>query len=881
MIDLHKIKVIEQIESTKERIDAYIDYLFEIRKFNPEKSIEIANTVIDLAASIGDKIGQGRALNHKGFCHALKADYQESLAALDKAMQLAKSIPDNGLEARVNKNYGAVYRDLGKLSDAFSYYEEAILIYEKIGREAELGGVLLQISNLHLDLYEYENALDYALRCIPLFETQEKSKLEAEVHYTLGNIYFKQENFDCANEEFEKSRSLSEPASINYMLAEIGLGQVRCMQGDYKVAREILEPGLVQAQELDHIEGRITAHYYLGKVLFKREHLENAKKHFEKAYELAVEHSRRHNVMSIHGMLSELYEKMGEIAKAFFHLKAFEKLKEEIFQQNTINKLRHLQTKQEIELATKEKEVATKTATLKQQFIANMSHEIRTPMNAILGMTRILNEKEPSPDQARYLGYIEKSALDLLIIINDILDFSKIEAGKVRIEKINFSLKDALKNVVNTLRIKAHEKGLKLWFEMQDNVPEAVQGDPTRLTQVLINLVGNAIKFTEKGKVDIIVFLEKVEGEKHYVKFQVIDTGIGISEDYVHKIFESFSQAGTDLARKFGGTGLGLTISKELVELMNGEIGVKSRLGEGTTFEFSIPFIIPSVHISEVKAKVFTLNDSEKSVLNNMHTLLAEDNEFNKILAEDVLLDMAPKMKITHAENGVDVLEILEEHAVDLILMDIQMPVMNGLEATKEIRKTNKALPIIAMTANVMQDDIETYLENGMDDHVPKPFTKDDLFTKILKHVDQEYVLAHSKNIKFENNTDELKVTDAPLLSETKYVDDSFLRSFTGGEPEKMKKYIHLFLDNAPKMLERLAAAVEEKQYGEIKIAAHSLKSQLKYLGVGEEHSGVYALEQMGAHNIGFELIILAFEKLKHVLEASFLEANEMIEKLD
>lgn len=880
MIDSHKIKVIELISSTKERIDAYIDYLFEIRKFNPEKSIEIANEVIRLAEQIDDKLGQGRALNHKGFCHTLKADYQEALVALDKAMMLAKAIPDQGLEARVNKNYGTVYRDLGKLSDAFSYYEEAILIYEKLGRETELGGVLLQISNLHLDLYEYENALEYALRCITLFESPNVVKREAEVRYTLGNIYFKQENFACANDEFEKSRSLSEPESINYMLAEIGLGQVSCQLGNYKIAKEILELGLAQAKVLDHIEGRITAHYYLGKVLFKREHLQNAKKHFKRAYELAVEHSRRHNVMSIHGMLSELYEKMGRIDKAFFHLKAFEKLKEEIFQQNTINKLRHLQTKQEIELATKEKEVATKTATLKQQFIANMSHEIRTPMNAILGMTRILNEKEPRADQTRYLGYIEQSANNLLVIINDILDFSKIEAGKVRIEKINFSLKDALKNVVNTLRIKAEEKGLKLWFEMKNNVPSSVQGDPTRLTQILINLVGNAIKFTEKGRVDIVVFLEKIEGDNHYVKFQVIDTGIGISEDYVHKIFESFSQAGTDLARKYGGTGLGLTISKELVELMSGSIGVKSELGEGTTFEFTIPFVLSNMQLTHAQAKVFTLSDEEKWVLNNMHVLLAEDNEFNKILAEDVLQDMAPKMRISHAENGIEVLEFLQDNAVDLVLMDIQMPLMNGLEATKEIRKTNKELPIIAMTANVMQDDIETYLDNGMDSHVPKPFTKEDLFTKILKHVNREKLKMIESNAEATNAKD--KVTEEPEpIASMQYIDDSFLLSFTNGKADKMKKYIHLFLDNAPQMLERLEQAVVHKNHAEIKIAAHSLKSQLNYLGVAESQSGVYALEQMGTNQTDFDIIKIAFEKLKVVLHATFIEARNKIASLE
>ncbi len=874
-----KLQELRTIKNPKERLPALLEFVFDLRRFDAERALEVCDEIIDDAREERDELSEGRAYNHKGFCFALRAEYQDGLSALDKARRIAVTLRDNALRARVSKNYGSIYRDLGRLSDAFTHYEKALRLNEKLHEEKETAVVLLQIANLHLDLYEYENALEYAKRALPLFEHSGDINRIAEAYYTLGNICFKQDHFRNAKKAYKKVQHLSDQESINYMLGEIGLGKVAFRLEKHDKALQKLNSGLKLANMHENAEGFITSHFYIGRVLFDNEKFEDAKSHFKIAYQSAVEHSRRHDVMSIHGMLAELYEKLENLPKAYKHLKAYEQLKEEIFQENTINKLRHLQTKQEIQMATKEKEVAEKTATLKQQFIANMSHEIRTPMNAIVGMSRILWEKNPKPEQKKYLNAIRQSADNLLVIINDILDFSKIEAGKVRIEQINFSLKDCLKNVVNMLRIKAEEKGLTIWFSMQENVPDMVSGDPTRLTQILINLVGNAVKFTEEGRVDIEVFLEKIERDNHYIHFQVIDTGIGISEDYVNKIFESFTQAGTDLARKYGGTGLGLTISKELVELMEGEIAVKSKLGEGTTFEFILPFTIPQGTETKVNVEKFVFSDEELLCLNNATILLAEDNEFNQILAEDVLLDVAPKMKILHAENGVDVLEILEKHTVDLILMDIQMPVKNGVEATKEIRKTNKQLPILAMTANVMQDDITSYLACGMNDHIPKPFDKDDLFMKMLRFLDKEKILKHAVN-ELPIKIPELQIiaTEEPQLQNL--IDDTFLQSFTGGNADKMKKYLNLFIDNAPKMMEKIYQGMQQKQHEDIKIGAHSLKSQLRYLGVAEEVSGIYTLEQMGTNKKDFDLILSQYKQLRKVFIQTLEEAQQRVRNI-
>jgi signal transduction histidine kinase/CheY-like chemotaxis protein len=872
---LHPIR---KIADTKERINAMLAYIFEIRKYDTEMALQLCEEIKTLALDANYPEAKARALNHQGYCYAIRADYELGLSVLDEAYELTHESGSRAIEARVYKNYGSIKRELGLLSEAQTYYEKALNLNEKLGEEMEKANVLLQISNLHLDLYEYKNALEYAKLALPLLGKHNDQNRIAEAHFTLGNIYFKQERFGYALKSYKRVKSLTDEESRGFMLAEIGRGKVAYKTDKSDKALERLHRGLKLALHHDNTEGYITSNFYIGRVLCKSGDYDKAMEHIQTALQSAELHSRRHDVMSIHGVIAELYEKQNDLPKAYEHLKKYEQLKEEIFQENTINKLRHLQTKQEIQLATKEKEVAEKTATLKQQFIANMSHEIRTPMNAIVGMSRILWEKNPRDDQKKYLSAIRQSADSLLVIINDILDFSKIEAGKVRIEQINFSLKDCLKNVVNILRIKAEEKGLKLWFEMSDNVPQTVTGDPTRLTQVLINLVGNAVKFTEEGRVDIHVYLEKIEEDKHYVHFQVIDTGIGISEDYVNKIFESFTQAGTDLARKFGGTGLGLTISKELVELMNGTIGVKSVLQEGTTFDFCIPFSVPKgVNIEEDTAD-FVLSNDELRCLNSAVVLLAEDNEFNRILAEDVLKDMAPNMKIVSAENGIEVLEVLEKEEVDLILMDIQMPLKNGLEATKEIRLTNKELPILAMTANVMQDDIENYLASGMNNHIPKPFDKEDLFRKMLNVLNKESILSRAPNdLSMQNQSEKNEVQSV----KSKLIDDTFLNSFTGGRSEKMKKYLNLFKENAPLMMEKIYQGIQNENYEEVKIGAHSLKSQLRYLGVGEDVSGVYSLEQMASKKESINDIEKQYEQLRDVFQKAMQEVEDRIVNLN
>lgn len=372
----------------------------------------------------------------------------------------------------------------------------------------------------------------------------------------------------------------------------------------------------------------------------------------------------------------------------------------------------------------------------KEEFLANMSHEIRTPMNAIMGMTRLLIDKDPKETQKRYLRAIRQSSDNLLVIINDILDLSKIDAGKMELEQVPFILRNLLNNLEEIMKFKSEEKNLAFSIEIDDNIPECIIGDPVRLNQILINLTGNAIKFTESGYVKVICKLLKRENDRQLISFIVKDTGVGIASDKLDGIFESFSQADKATTRKFGGTGLGLSISKKLVDLAGGKIIAESELGKGSEFRVELPFETGDPALAIDNKQNVVINDA--ILQHDLQILLVEDNEFNQMVAIDSIESYFSNAKIDVAENGKIALEKLKAKNYSLILMDVQMPVMDGYETSREIRlltdKQKRLIPIVAMTASVIKSEVDKCYESGMTDFISKPFETEDLIQKISKY---------------------------------------------------------------------------------------------------------------------------------------------------
>lgn len=388
------------------------------------------------------------------------------------------------------------------------------------------------------------------------------------------------------------------------------------------------------------------------------------------------------------------------------------------------------EAKESLSQAMREKEAAEESARFKQQFLANMSHEIRTPLNAILGMTHLLLDKEPREDQLRYLRAMRQASGNLLGIINDILDVSKIEAGKIVLEHIDFDLRETVDGVYQTLHLKAEENQIRFIQTVADAVPAWIKGDPTRVTQVLTNLAGNAIKFTPQGgQIDVTVTVEKGTGQD-WLRFDVKDTGIGIAPEQLGKIFDSFSQESSDTTRKFGGTGLGLTISRELVELMGGTLQVSSTKGVGTTFWFLLPCTPGEARQREERKTGSTILSRELIVL------LAEDQPMNQMVACDTLEGLFPGIRVDVANNGQEAVDQAGNQQYDLIFMDVHMPVKDGYTATQEIRASdgpNARTPILALTANAVKEEIDKCIAAGMDRHLAKPFDPEKLKSTVIE----------------------------------------------------------------------------------------------------------------------------------------------------
>ncbi|WP_367771025.1 response regulator [Flavobacterium sp. WC2421] len=380
------------------------------------------------------------------------------------------------------------------------------------------------------------------------------------------------------------------------------------------------------------------------------------------------------------------------------------------------------------------KNIAENSVRIKERFLTNMSHEIRTPMNGIIGFASILEFTELDGNQKQSVEAIKIAGKNLMVIINDILDLSKIEADKMTFESIEFSLSKTVNSVIELLSPLSNEKKVILKSTIDPKINDALIGDPTRLSQILINLVGNALKFTEQGQVELVVNQEKKADKSTLVLFNVIDTGIGIPEDKIDAIFESFNQASNETTRKFGGTGLGLTITRKLIELQGGSIKVKSELLKGSEFSFGIQYKIAelnSIDLNRVLAKQLDF-----SFLENKNILLVEDNKINQLLTKKVFEKWNKQIEI--AENGLIALEKIIENQYDIILMDIQMPEMDGNEVTEKVRNLpgiKSKVPIIALTAHATADEERRCINSGMNDYLSKPFDFNVLLEKLYRNL--------------------------------------------------------------------------------------------------------------------------------------------------
>jgi signal transduction histidine kinase/CheY-like chemotaxis protein/HPt (histidine-containing phosphotransfer) domain-containing protein len=529
---------------------------------------------------------------------------------------------------------------------------------------------------------------------------------------------------------------------------------------------------------------------------------------------------------------------------------------------------------------------ALQAARIKAEFLANISHEIRTPMNAVIAMSDLLLRTSLADEQREYATIIHKSADALLDLISDILDYSKIEAGKLRLENIEFDVHSVVNGIVELLSGEARAKGLALSTVVDSNLPAAVYGDPVRVRQILLNLTGNGVKFTERGEVSVQTSLMLAAGNAGAIRFSVIDTGIGIDDQQIKNLFQPFIQADGSVTRKYGGTGLGLSISKRLVELMGGELGVESELGKGSTFWFTMPLSTAERTLSErkpvttspalaIKSDSDELRRAERiSAGTRSLVLVAEDNATNQKVSLLLLRELGYPAHCVH--NGQEAVNAMRENHYLLVLMDCQMPVMDGFEATRAIRNMERdgaaRTPIIALTAHALPADRERCLASGMDDYLSKPVTADQLAETLNRWTGLEGCQRCAPPA----GEPDLTAPEAAAAAADSLPLDLALLEMTYGD-KAGPELIASFVSESAELLSQVAKDLERRDLQSFKTKLHQLKGMCVTLYANQltalirRIEGSLEAEDWQEIEKDYRSVIESFEQLRRFLKEEYL----------
>jgi signal transduction histidine kinase/DNA-binding NarL/FixJ family response regulator len=487
------------------------------------------------------------------------------------------------------------------------------------------------------------------------------------------------------------------------------------------------------------------------------------------------------------------------------------------------------------------KNTAETLASAKEQFAANVSHELRTPVNAIYGLTEQVLQKPLEPETSEIISIIFKSASHLMNIINDTLDFSKMQANKIRFETVHFSPIELFEEVISLQKYEATQKGISIHFNWHGKRTDALIGDPLRLKQILINLISNAIKFTEKGEIAVTVNGFKTADQSFELEIQVSDTGIGMTEKNLHVIFDEFVQINNKSGKKYSGTGLGLAIVKKLVELQRGKINIESKVGKGTKVTVKIPYILgASERIKKSGDEIMLIPEK----LKQFHILIADDDEYNRFLIKSILNKWGIKFK--EAKNGTEVIKSTQKEKFDVILMDINMPEINGIEASKKITKFNSDIRIVATTAENDRIDLQACINSGMKGFLLKPFTEKELFDIL------DSMLLTQNNLITANNSKQINMAE--------------LTRFAKGDKKFLSEMILLFINSVESGITNIENAIENNNWQNVFEFAHKMAAPTKHIGAKHLYKDIKTLEKMAQQTEQMESINQFFQNLKSEL---------------
>ena len=702
----------------------------------------------DLTVDLQQQLDQVEILTERG-------DYYNAKENLKKALEIAYKLDDKISQGIINTKIGKLQFLVNEPKKSLSSLTKAISIQREIDDKVNLGLTYNIRGVIHSNLEQYTAALEYFKNAEFSFDKQNSEKYLADVYLNQAQVYLKLNQIDKAQSKLENSIVKAKKYQQNRVLSTsyIKNAQVYFAKTEYNLALDQAKTGLDIALENKNTSNINDAYLTLSKIYQSKEQYKSAHLYLNKHLNLTdslktvskAALSSKSNPSQIRYVESPENEQLinqpteeeaeGNLARittilSISLITILSLLTLSLYKNNNIRLRTNnmLQIKNDELIVAKEKaELASKT---KANFLSTVTHELRTPLYAVTGLTNLLLDEKPKEKQIPHLKSLKFSGDYLLTFINDILQINKIEANKVELDPEDFNLKTKMENVIAALNNSAHNNNTQIHFEYEKDLPENYIGDQLKISQILINLLGNAIKFTQDGDIWVKVKHKTVNKNLYNLQFEIKDNGIGISQEKQNQMFESFSQGSIQINRKYGGTGLGLSIVKGLIKILNGKISLESQLGKGTSFFFELPLKhVQPKRKKEIPKESKHIENIKALDLENIKILVVEDNKINQMITKKILTKMGLGCDIV--DNGEDAVEMVKNTDYNVVLMDIHMPGISGLEATKRIRDFNKELTIFALTAVTLEDKMHEFDEAGFDDIISKPF-KQETFEKKL-----------------------------------------------------------------------------------------------------------------------------------------------------
>ncbi|SCY42677.1 Signal transduction histidine kinase [Flavobacterium caeni] len=704
--------------TSKNEVDS-VDYYIELSNFNMKTnnykfSLTFAQRAIDYAKKAGDVAAQANAYATLGAIYFELKKYDDAIEVYYRSVSLYSTLKPSGNQAFSYYRLGLCYMEKGDYSKADVNFDKAKTIYQTIRIPNAIELLNLQKGIVYSAKGEYKSAIPIFSQIIAKPDSEDTFKTKAEALYQIGNIEMHNNRKNLAlnylNRAYElngRNKNIEQKAKIL-----LSLSQVHERLLDVNRAYTLLKKHLQLKDSIAYL---------------------NAQKLGSEDY---VQFKESEKLKTIEQMDKENKEqqKANKVAKlisilAIALISILSLLSLSLYKNNIIRNQSNLLLKEknaELQIA---KEKAEKASKARAEFLSTVSHELRTPLNAINGITHLLLEENPKESQMNYLTSLKFSGNYLLTFINEILEINRIESSAIETENINFNLKLLLGNIQQSLKELASINNNAFTIEIDPNIPDFLIGDPTKLSQIFLNLINNALKFTKNGEVRVLLTTNEINEEFTSIHFEVLDTGIGIPEEKIETVFDSFAQGSIEINRKYGGTGLGLTIVKKLVEIMGGKIKLESVVGKGSSFTFDLSFKI-GIDAAAQEKMAF---DVDESILDGKKVLLIEDNKINQMITKKMVENKGMLCEVI--DNGEDAIEAVKNNAYDLVLMDVHLPGINGTIATQTIRTFDKKTRIIALTAISLNENRDMLMSFGMNDVITKPFDPADFYRIISQNL--------------------------------------------------------------------------------------------------------------------------------------------------